>query len=51
MLFLPRILDAVDGNFPNLFLVGAAFQAIVIWVILKIKPEEIPTSVMNLSEE
>ncbi len=48
----PRILDAVDGNFPNLFLVGAAFQAIVIWVILKIKPEEIPTSVeVNLSEE
>lgn len=36
----PRILDAFDGSFPNLFLAGAAFQAIIILVLLKIKVEQ-----------
>ena len=33
MLF-PRVLDMVDGSFANLFLVGAAFQGLVFFVIL-----------------
>ena len=30
----PRVLDMVDGSFANLFLVGAAFQGLVFFVIL-----------------
>ncbi len=48
----PRVLDAADGNFANLFLVGAAFQAIVILVLLKINVVQQPESIdVNLSEE
>ncbi len=32
----PRLLDAVGGNFPNLFLAGAAFQALVFIVLTQI---------------
>ena len=41
----PRLLDLVDGSFPNLFLFGAAFQALVLFVLLQIKdaPEVLPT--------
>ena len=40
----PRLLDLVDGSFPNLFLFGAAFQALVLFVLLQIKdaPEVLP---------
>jgi len=40
----PRLLDLVDGSFPNLFLFGAAFQALVLLVLLQIKdtPEVLP---------
>ena len=47
----PRILDAVGGNFPNLFLVGAAFQAMVILVLLKIKVEQKPESIVIETSE
>ena len=33
----PRLLDAAGGSFPNLFLFGAAFQALVFIVLLQIK--------------
>ena len=33
----PRLLDAVDGNYPNLFLLGAAFQALVFVVLYMMK--------------
>ena len=41
----PRILDAFDGSFPNLFLAGAAFQAVIILVLLKIKVEQTEISI------
>ena len=41
----PRILDAFDGSFPNLFLAGAAFQAIIIFVLMKIKVEQPEVSI------
>ena len=47
----PRILDAVNGNFPNLFLVGAAFQAMVILVLLKIKVDQKPESIVIETSE
>ena len=33
----PRLLDAVDGSYPNLFLLGAAFQALVFVVLYMMK--------------
>lgn len=32
----PQILDLVDGSFPNLFLFGAAFQALVFFLLTRI---------------
>ena len=36
----PVLLDAAGGSFPNLFLFGAAFQALVFLVLLQIKDED-----------
>jgi len=49
----PRLLDLVDGSFPNLFLFGAAFQALVLLVLLQIKDAPAvltPSSVAQESE-
>ena len=35
----PQLLDVAGGSFPNLFLFGAAFQALVLVVLLQIKDE------------
>ena len=34
-----QLLDVADGSFPNLFLFGAAFQALVFIVLLQINDE------------
>ena len=36
----PVLLDVAGGSFPNLFLFGAAFQALVFLVLLQIKDED-----------
>ena len=36
----PQLLDLAGGSFPNLFLFGAAFQALVFLLLLQIKDEE-----------
>ena len=40
----PKLLDLVGGSFPNLFLAGAVFQAIVLFVLLQFDSEEITAS-------
>ena len=37
----PRLLDLAGGSFPNLFLFGAAFQALVLVVLLLIREDEV----------
>ena len=36
----PQLLDLVDGSYPNLFLAGAAFQALVLLVLLQFNDGE-----------
>jgi PAT family beta-lactamase induction signal transducer AmpG len=51
----PRLLDAAGGDFANLFLFGAAFQALVLLVLLQIddgdEPSMAPSSVGTLASE
>ena len=51
----PRLLDAAGGDFANLFLFGAAFQALVLLVLLKIddgdEPSMASVSVGTLASE
>ncbi|RJU94374.1 MAG: MFS transporter [Candidatus Poseidoniales archaeon] len=37
----PQLLDLVDGSYPNLFLAGAAFQALVLLVLLQFNDGEL----------
>ena len=37
----PQLLDLVGGSFPNLFLAGAVFQAIVLIVLLQFDADEL----------
>ncbi|MAF93182.1 hypothetical protein CMO85_00785, partial [Candidatus Woesearchaeota archaeon] len=36
----PQLLDLAGGSFPNLFLFGAAFQALVFLLLVQIKDDE-----------
>ena len=40
----PILLDVAGGSFPNLFLFGAAFQALVFLVLLQIKDEDVASA-------
>ena len=40
----PQLLDVVGGSFPNLFLFGAAFQALVFIVLLRINEDDVEAS-------
>ncbi|MGB1819306.1 MAG: MFS transporter, partial [Candidatus Poseidoniaceae archaeon] len=48
----PRLLDLAGGSFPNLFLFGAAFQALVFLVLMRIEvaPVDSSTSIATESE-
>ena len=48
----PRLLDLAGGSFPNLFLFGAAFQALVFLVLMRIEvaPMDSSTSIATESE-
>jgi len=46
----PRLLDAVGGSFPNLFLAGAAFQALVFIVLTQID-EDATVSAVDVAQE
>ena len=47
----PRLLDAAGGSFPNLFLFGAAFQALVFVVLLRIDDSAGPLTVAAGAQE
>jgi uncharacterized membrane protein YeaQ/YmgE (transglycosylase-associated protein family) len=40
----PQLLDLAGGSFPNLFLAGAVFQAIVLFVLLQFNTEDLMAS-------
>lgn len=40
----PQLLDLVGGSFPNLFIAGAVFQSIVLFVLLQFDTDEIMAS-------
>jgi hypothetical protein len=40
----PQLLDLVGGSFPNLFIAGAVFQSIVLFVLLQFDTDELMAS-------
>jgi PAT family beta-lactamase induction signal transducer AmpG len=52
----PQLLDLAGGSFPNLFLAGAVFQALVLFVLLQFDGDELmgvgsETAITGMSEE
>jgi predicted MFS family arabinose efflux permease len=45
----PQLLDLVGGSFPNLFLAGAAFQALVLLVLFQFDDNELSAADEHLT--
>jgi hypothetical protein len=45
----PRFLEMLNGNYANLFIVGAAFQALVFLVLLKMADSLEPVASLSSS--